>query len=64
MTCVLAARGTENAADSCANDDDIMNDGTRFIFSMLEICNKHNNVFPKASLLSNAYCWSSLHIHL
>ena len=48
MKCVIAARSTENAADSHANDDDIMNDDDRHIFSMLEICNKRNKFFSKS----------------
>ena len=47
MKCVIAARSTENAADSCANDDVILNADYRHIFSMLEICNKHNKLFLK-----------------
>ena len=35
VKCVIAARSTENAADSCANDDDIVKDNDRHIFSML-----------------------------
>ena len=50
MKCVIAARSTENVADSCANDDDIMNDDDRHISSMLEICNKRNNFFQKVRI--------------
>ena len=42
------ARSTENVADSCANDDDIMNDDGRHIFSKLEMCNKRNKFFSKS----------------
>ena len=53
---VIAARSTENAADSCANDDDVMNDDDRHTFSMLEICNKRNKFFfKKLKFLSSAY---------
>ena len=48
VKCVIAARSTENVADSCANDDDIMNDDGRHIFSKLEICNKPNKLFSKS----------------
>ena len=47
MKCVIAARSTENSADSCANDDVILNADYRHIFSMLEICNKRNKLFFK-----------------
>ena len=47
MKCVIAARSTENSADSCANDDVILNADYRHIFSMLDICNKRNKLFFK-----------------
>ena len=50
VKCVIAARSTENADDSCANDDDITNDDDRHISSMLEICNKRNNFFQKVRI--------------
>ena len=51
VKCVIAARSTENAARSCANDDDIMNNDDRYIFSVLEICNKRNKFcFKKLKL--------------
>ena len=60
------ARSTENVADSCANDDDIVNDDGRHIFSKLEICNKRNTFFfKKLKIFIQCICWSSLlHIHL
>ena len=65
MKCVIAARSTENAADSCANDDDIMNDDERHIFSVLEICNKRNKFFQTVEVFHPMHMLvSSLHIHL
>ena len=65
MKCVIAARSTENAADSCANDDDIMNDDDRHIFSELEICNKRNKFFQKVEVFYPMHMLVfSLHIHL
>ena len=65
MKYVIAARSTENAADSCANDDDIMNDDGRHIFSMLDICNKRNKFCQKVEVFYPMYMLvSSLHIHL
>ena len=56
MKCVVAARSTEIAAGSYANDDDIMNDDDKHIFSILEICNKRDKFFfKKLKFLSNAY---------
>ena len=49
-----ATRSPENAADSCADDDDIMNDEDRTIFTMLE----HKHGFHKV-----ANC-RSLSLHL
>ena len=65
MKGVIAARSTENKADSCAYDDDIMNNDDRHIFSMLEICNKHNKFFfKKLKFFIQCICWPSLHLHL
>ena len=36
MKGVIATRSTENAADSCTDDEDIMNEDDRHSFSMLE----------------------------
>ena len=65
MKCVIAARSTENAADRCANDDDIMNDDDRHIFSVLEICNKRNKFFQKVEVFCPMHMLvSSRNIHL
>ena len=65
MKCVIAAKSTENAADSCANDDDIINDDDRHIFSVLEICNKRNKFFQKVEVFYPMQMLvSSLNIHL
>ena len=65
MKCVIAARSTENAVDSCANDDDIMDADDRHIFSVLEIYNKRNKFFQKVEVLYPMLMLvSSLHIHL
>ena len=65
MKCVIAARRTENAADSYANDDDIMNHDDRHMFSMLDISNKRNKFFQKVEVFYPMHMLvSSLHIHL
>ena len=51
MKCVIAARSTENIADSCAKDGYIMIDDERNIFRILEICNKRNKFFQKVTVI-------------
>ena len=65
MKYVVAIKGTENAASSCANNYDIMNEDSRHIFSMLEICNKCNNFFfKKLKFFIQCICLPSLHLDL